>query len=781
MKIFKLFLMLNIAFLSQSYAQLFVNAAATGSGNGSSWNNAYTDIQNAINASVAGQEIWVQAGTYIPLRDRSGIIPADPRNATFVLKEGVKLYGGFAGNELALSQRNIEANPTLLSGDRGIAGDDTDNIYTMLLCVNLTAASRIDGFTVAGANNNRNNGNVTIAGYVVDQNDGGAGWILSSAIEIVNCKFISNKSIDEAAGLLILHGSVLDFVNCEFIENTTVNGGGAIYVNAASVSFHDCNFADNFAGAGSAAFIIGNINIGIISNCTFTNNEAKSDGGALLFYSINPLVRTLFTITNSTFDNNTCIPVGTYGGTAVIATRGGAIYADRTDLTITGCSFSNHTISFKPAGGSSGGALDFGYQTTVRIDKCHFLNNSIIPYTTGGAAFGGAISAQSDFEIRNCVFAGNHSVGTAGAISLSVSGASVNKTAVANCVFFDNNANIKGGAIWYGTSAANIPSGFTNLTFYGNTSPIGGAIVFDSNSSNNLQTIKLQNCIFESNMESHIGYFGSFDPAWLIQSNNWFQSDEQSVLRNVANPIGLDQVWGTIDDGLHVSLCSDALDTGINTALVLPGVGDFWTQEDLDITGNPRLKGTQVDLGAYESDENAQPLVITPLPEIIVDAGAAAIVINLNDYFSIATGTLNTYSVTSNDPGSGLFQAIISENLLTITFSESQTGSGNIAISAANMCGLMTSGSISVTVNPDLSSDDFAQDQKFIYPNPTDGVLFLSGIESDGLFEIVNVLGQTVQKGHLINGRIDVRNLTAGVYVLVAGETTAFRVKFIKK
>ena len=92
---------------------IYVSATAVGENNGSSWANAYTDLQAALIRSNPGDSLFVAAGTYKPTTGTS-------RAATFNIPAGVLVYGGFAGNEANLAARDLSAgNETILSGDLG--------------------------------------------------------------------------------------------------------------------------------------------------------------------------------------------------------------------------------------------------------------------------------------------------------------------------------------------------------------------------------------------------------------------------------------------------------------------------------------------------------------------------------------------------------------------------------------------------------------------------------------------------------------------------------------
>ena len=115
-------------------------------GNGcASWADACPDLQTALGQAVGGDEIWVAEGTYRPTT-------SSDRAATFQLKSGVALYGGFAGTETLRSERDLVTHMTTLSGDIGTLGAATDNSYHVMTGSGADATAVLDGFTITGGN-----------------------------------------------------------------------------------------------------------------------------------------------------------------------------------------------------------------------------------------------------------------------------------------------------------------------------------------------------------------------------------------------------------------------------------------------------------------------------------------------------------------------------------------------------------------------------------------------------------------------------------------------------
>ena len=230
----------------ESFAQgadtRFVRPNAPGGGNGTSWATAYNSLKTAVFAATTNpniKKIWVAKGTYFPGSTR------------FTLKNNLAIYGGFAGTETQLSQRNIALNETILTGQgtNGIINGGATNETAI-----------VDGFTIRD-------------GFTAQEN-GGA--VLNGSSTFRNCRFIGNFSAN-SGGAWYGQSGTPRFIACEFIGNACGAGGAAIETVVGSFTVVGCRFFDNaapfgviYTDTGSVtvinSLIAGNGAVGIVAN-----------------------------------------------------------------------------------------------------------------------------------------------------------------------------------------------------------------------------------------------------------------------------------------------------------------------------------------------------------------------------------------------------------------------------------------------------------------------------------------------------------------------------------
>ena len=164
-------------------------ATETGAGtrNGTSWTNAFasSDLGAAIQGAVSGDEVWVAQGTYRPTSISGDF------DASFVLKLGVSVYGGFGGTETNRDQRAPKTHVTVLLGNIGDPATSADNVYHVVTApFGVTGSTVLDGFT------NRD-GNAR-GGFFASSGWGGGLYNSAASPRMSRCSFLRNDAFKSA-------------------------------------------------------------------------------------------------------------------------------------------------------------------------------------------------------------------------------------------------------------------------------------------------------------------------------------------------------------------------------------------------------------------------------------------------------------------------------------------------------------------------------------------------------------------------------------------------------
>ncbi len=267
-------------------------------GTGITWTDAVGELSDALLIAEQNpkiKQIWVAAGTYKPAVEVGG---TGERYKSFSLKNGVAVYGGFAGAEPRnsdISLRDFANNQTVLSGDIGIENDNSDNCYHVFNHPDGTVLNQsaiLDGFTVTGGNAN---------GYP-DNNFGGGMCNYSSSPLISNVAFVGNTAT--FGGGIFNKNSSPVMTNVVFDSNTAGMAGGAMYNSLSSPVIIKAVFKSNVAGNWGGAVANIHRSSPVLANVLFVKNTAKVySGGAIYNNEYSSPVLTNVTLTGNTASN----------------------------------------------------------------------------------------------------------------------------------------------------------------------------------------------------------------------------------------------------------------------------------------------------------------------------------------------------------------------------------------------------------------------------------------------------------------------------------------------
>jgi len=384
---------------AQGGAVIYVDdSAVRGANDGSSWANAFLDLQDALNLAQAGDEIRIGQGTYKPAP------PGGDRTISFNLVSGVTMQGGYAGFGASdPDELDHVAFQTFLSGD--LNSNDAppfqntgENSFHVVIGNDLDSTTALRGVVItagfANAEPNCNN---------AGPNSKGGGFVgVNCDMTFEDCVIRRNRATCEAGGMMITGAP--RFNRCQFDTNLISQGATEAYYGGFAgggdggsriARFTDCVFHNNgnaWSVGGLAAW-----NATFVS-CSFTFNEAYEFVGGMSAYGV--------ALINCTFDSNDsgnwvgCLSVG--------------------NADIVNCRFTrNHASMCLMYPGSAIRTVD----GDTRIINCNFTGNlgspAISIHGTGNA-------------IRNCTIVGNRA--DCGVAGIYVAG----DVAISNSILWGN-------------------------------------------------------------------------------------------------------------------------------------------------------------------------------------------------------------------------------------------------------------------------------------------------------------------------------------------------------
>jgi len=317
------------------------------SGSCTSWENACT-LKYALSIALSGDQIWVKQGVHYPGTNQSD---------TFTLKNGVAIYGGFAGTETALNQRDWQTNLTILSGDIDQNDINTDGNFIAETWHDIQANNAYHVVTGGGTNSS-----AVLDGFVIT-----AGR--------------ANSSPNTDGGGMYNYNSSPTLTNVTFSGNFAYNYGGGMYNDNSSPTLTNVIFSGNYAAYYYGGGMYNYNSSPTLTNVTFSGNRADSEGGGMYNWNSSP------TLTNVIFSGNYAYFYG-----------GGMRNWHNSSPTLTNVTFSGNTA------GDNGGGMYNDNNSSPTLTNVTFSGNS-------ADRGGGMYNDFSNPTLTNVTFSGNYGIG----------------------------------------------------------------------------------------------------------------------------------------------------------------------------------------------------------------------------------------------------------------------------------------------------------------------------------------------------------------------------------
>lgn len=359
-----------------------------GTGNGTSWDDASSDLQRMIdeladnNPQGLPGEVWVAAGTYEP---QSQLIQGTGYSASFRMRDGISVYGGFLGvdSETSKTDRTMkeggmpwefqnqtvlmaayyvrnESNPSFTRNKWTLTSDSRHVVWFAPMPGEeaFTQPTYLDGVTITGG---YAQGGTGLEDFKTDR---GAGvYMDGSNTYLINCVVKENYATGNGGGIYLKGGRVQSSL---IYNNNADQNGGAVYVDDRGL-VHRSMLTNNSARNGAGVYLDNQQPTGgeedhpeylILSTCVVSNNTASGngavycdEGGVLL---------------QNTITNNRCVTAT--DATDPNASQTGGIYINRYALVANSVIWNNRM--------SDGNNIPM-YAKNPTADKVRFMYNAI--------------------------------------------------------------------------------------------------------------------------------------------------------------------------------------------------------------------------------------------------------------------------------------------------------------------------------------------------------------------------------------------------------------------